>query len=410
MKPSSENSSAYCDSSHSSSRPASTALSPFALPPTAAAAASLAASLPPAAAAAALPLSSAGPNRPSSCPVSMFFREMLSALTTALATSSLKRCMPMIFSSSVSRMRRRYTLTVRFCPSRWARSIAWRSFCGFQSCSRNTTVSAVVRLRPRPPTPVVSSRTSMVGSALKRCATSKRLLAATLPSRRRNDTPPGDSTSRSTRSSRPRSCANTRTRCPRLLSAAAGSPPAEFQFPIWHWLRMSLSASILGASCRLLRCTAACQPLGSAHPQCVSSAWACCGTEGSMTSAGWLHSLRRYCSAWNTCGAAASPAGDVSPWRTSLATELAANCSYSAICSGDMAQYTSWMILGGRSLSTWSLVRRSTKGMMVRCSASAASSPCSVSRLPFLDVLATCTARRNLELNCRSVPRKPGMR
>lgn len=37
---------------------------------------------------------------------------------------------------------------------------------GFQSCSTNTTVSAPVRLRPSPPTWVVSSSTSMDGSLL----------------------------------------------------------------------------------------------------------------------------------------------------------------------------------------------------------------------------------------------------
>lgn len=44
--------------------------------------------------------------------------------------------------------------------------LTWRSFIGFQSCSTKMTVSAPVRLRPRPPTCVVSSRTSMDGSLL----------------------------------------------------------------------------------------------------------------------------------------------------------------------------------------------------------------------------------------------------
>lgn len=52
------------------------------------------------------------------------------------------------------------------CPIRCARSMAWRSFIGFQSCSTNTTVSAPVKLRPSPPTWVVSKRTSMEGSLL----------------------------------------------------------------------------------------------------------------------------------------------------------------------------------------------------------------------------------------------------
>uniref|UniRef100_A0A6B0U0Z9 Uncharacterized protein n=1 Tax=Ixodes ricinus TaxID=34613 RepID=A0A6B0U0Z9_IXORI len=63
----------------------------------------------------------------------------------------------------------RYTFTTFFWPMRCARSMAWRSFMGFQSCSTKMTVSAPVRLRPRPPTWVVSSRTSIEGSVLKRC-------------------------------------------------------------------------------------------------------------------------------------------------------------------------------------------------------------------------------------------------
>ena len=51
---------------------------------------------------------------------------------------------------------------------------------GFQSCSRKMTVSAAVRFRPSPPTWVVSSSTSMVGSLLKRCTILKRFLASTL--------------------------------------------------------------------------------------------------------------------------------------------------------------------------------------------------------------------------------------
>lgn len=65
-------------------------------------------------------------------------------------------------------------------------SRACRSAMGFQSCSRKTTVSAAVRLRPSPPTAVVSSMTSMVGSALKRC---------TLRERRGGGGPGGDTAS-----------------------------------------------------------------------------------------------------------------------------------------------------------------------------------------------------------------------
>ena len=73
---------------------------------------------------------------------------------------------PMIFSSSVPCVTRRYTLTTFFWPILCARSMACRSFMGFQSCSTNMTVSAPVRFRPRPPTCVVSSRTSIDGSLL----------------------------------------------------------------------------------------------------------------------------------------------------------------------------------------------------------------------------------------------------
>lgn len=72
-----------------------------------------------------------------------------------LARFFLKRCRLMIFCSRVSRSTRRYTLTVRFWPILCARSMACRSFMGFQSCSKKMTVSAPVRLRPRPPTAVV---------------------------------------------------------------------------------------------------------------------------------------------------------------------------------------------------------------------------------------------------------------
>ena len=104
---------------------------------------------------------------------------------------------------------------------------------GFQSCSRKMTVSAAVRFSPRPPTctpgtdscfssgrhcmhgygqsgvrmqqsailcksqqptAVVSSMTSIVGSALKRCTRPKRRLVSTPPSRRSQLMPLGAST------------------------------------------------------------------------------------------------------------------------------------------------------------------------------------------------------------------------
>ena len=45
----------------------------------------------------------------------------------------------------------RMLVTWFFCPMRWARACAWRSFCGFQSLSKMMTVSAVARFTPRPP-------------------------------------------------------------------------------------------------------------------------------------------------------------------------------------------------------------------------------------------------------------------
>jgi len=45
----------------------------------------------------------------------------------------------MIFSSRVPLVISLYTLTTFFCPMRCARSIACRSFIGFQSCSTNIT-------------------------------------------------------------------------------------------------------------------------------------------------------------------------------------------------------------------------------------------------------------------------------
>lgn len=72
------------------------------------------------------------------------------------------------FSSSLKQVKSDAAVLVGVatCPILCARSMACRSLMGFQSCSTNTTVSAPVRLRPRPPTWVVSSSTSMEGSLL----------------------------------------------------------------------------------------------------------------------------------------------------------------------------------------------------------------------------------------------------
>lgn len=91
---------------------------------------------------------------------------------------------PMIFSSSVPRMMSRYTLTTFFWPSRCARSMAWRSFMGFQSCSTKMTVSAPVKFSPRPPTWVVKRRQSMEGSELKVWQIACRFETSVVPSSR----------------------------------------------------------------------------------------------------------------------------------------------------------------------------------------------------------------------------------
>ena len=49
--------------------------------------------------------------------------------------------------------------TVSFWPMRCARLMACRSFCGFQSESKMTTVLAVARLIPSPPARVESRKT-----------------------------------------------------------------------------------------------------------------------------------------------------------------------------------------------------------------------------------------------------------
>ncbi|KAG5460521.1 MAG: hypothetical protein BJ554DRAFT_7420 [Olpidium bornovanus] len=133
----------------------------------------------------------------------------------------------MIFSSRVPRVMRRYTLTTFFWPMRWARSIAWRSLIGFQSCSMKITVSAPVRFRPSPPTWVVRRRTSMDGSALNFWTIPCRRDASVLPSRRMYDTVGMCrlNRSRSMMSSIVFSWQNISTRCCETVSTPARSPP-----------------------------------------------------------------------------------------------------------------------------------------------------------------------------------------
>mmetsp|Transcript_10754 Transcript_10754/g.66348 ORF Transcript_10754/g.66348 Transcript_10754/m.66348 type:complete len:211 (-) Transcript_10754:4876-5508(-) len=185
----------------------------------------------------------------------MASRLTLSLLTTVLAMSILNLCNPMIFSSSVSFMIRRYTLTVRVCPSLCARSIAWRSFMGFQSCSIKTTVSADVRLRPKPPTCVVRSKTSMSGSALNLETIEVLAEGGTFPSKRRYMTPGMIDFKRSfsIRSSKPRDCANTKNLwpvsvvpCDSNASFNSSSSCSCLSPPIPLSLRSSSSATSFG--------------------------------------------------------------------------------------------------------------------------------------------------------------------
>jgi len=68
---------------------------------------------------------------------------------------------PLVRWSTVPWEARRMTRTGRFWPMRWQRSIACRSAAGLKSESWMMTVSAEVRLMPRPPARVVTSSTGM---------------------------------------------------------------------------------------------------------------------------------------------------------------------------------------------------------------------------------------------------------
>ncbi len=55
------------------------------------------------------------------------------------------------FSSMVSSAMKRCTFTERVCPMRCVRSTAWDSAAGFHQGSSTKTVSASVRVSPKPP-------------------------------------------------------------------------------------------------------------------------------------------------------------------------------------------------------------------------------------------------------------------
>lgn len=164
-------SSSYCLCSHNSGKESRTALIPL-LDPDDAPEPSF-------------PLPGLFEKRSNSCSVPIVSNLLFSPLITVLAVWTLNFCnlfkdfvrkmnwnylflmpYPIIFSSSVDLVIRRYTLTTFFWPIRCARSMACKSFIGFQSCSTKITVSAPVRFKPKPPTCVVSKRTSIEGSLL----------------------------------------------------------------------------------------------------------------------------------------------------------------------------------------------------------------------------------------------------
>lgn len=76
-------------------------------------------------------------------------------------TSLFSLALSSICSSMVPLQMSRQTVTCLVWPSRWARSMACWSTVGFQSLSQKITVSAAVRLIPRPPARVLSKNTKM---------------------------------------------------------------------------------------------------------------------------------------------------------------------------------------------------------------------------------------------------------
>lgn len=102
-----------------------------------------------------------------------------------LSSFSLRVCLSIIFSSIVLGVTSLKTYTTLVWPILCARSIAWRSICGFQSLSYNTTMFALIRLRPRPPARVDIKKTFTVLPGFTNssiyCSRSSRLV---FPSRR----------------------------------------------------------------------------------------------------------------------------------------------------------------------------------------------------------------------------------
>mmetsp|Transcript_44454 Transcript_44454/g.122995 ORF Transcript_44454/g.122995 Transcript_44454/m.122995 type:complete len:251 (-) Transcript_44454:1300-2052(-) len=121
---------------------------------------------------------------------------------------------------------RRYTRTSLSWPIRKARSTACASVAGFHEGSTRTTRSALVKLRPTPPTAVVSSIHWKRSNCLLNLATfSARSTASVWPSMRKHRKPLGLSTQIWIRSSILMLCENTRVRWP--LEARAGKRDAR---------------------------------------------------------------------------------------------------------------------------------------------------------------------------------------
>ena len=105
---------------------------------------------------------------------------------TLASWSSFSLAVARIFSSMGVAVTSRSTRTSCFCPMRCARAIACRSICGFQSESKRMTVSALCRLRPRPPARVESMNMKWGELGALNCASrSPRSSPLVLPSSRK---------------------------------------------------------------------------------------------------------------------------------------------------------------------------------------------------------------------------------
>mmetsp|Transcript_88276 Transcript_88276/g.189517 ORF Transcript_88276/g.189517 Transcript_88276/m.189517 type:complete len:250 (+) Transcript_88276:41-790(+) len=95
----------------------------------------------------------------------------------SISSFSWQRC-SMCLSTAES-VTRRITRTSLVWPTRCTRATACLSFCGFQSRSKRTTVSAACRLSPTPPARADSKKTETFGSRVKRSMRSRRFSCET---------------------------------------------------------------------------------------------------------------------------------------------------------------------------------------------------------------------------------------